>query len=359
MTDAPSDAPGASSSATIDDSAPSRAPTIRDVAAAAGVSVSTVSHVVNRTRPVADETRRRVEAAVARFRFRPSGVARALKGDRTGAVGMLAASSSNPFFAEVIEGVEERCFERDVSLILCNTGDDEGRLARQLEALLSKRIDGLFLLSNHAGGGLPRALAAEPGVPVVAIDAGPIPGVAVVADDSEAGGSLAGAFLAMRGFRDVGVVAPGPDHPRAAERVRGFEAALEAAGWPVPAARRATGALTMAGGRGATEALLAAGPPPEAIFCANDLMAVGALAALAARGLRTPGDVSVMGYDDVEIAAYAAPPLTTVRQPAREIGRRAADRLLDGLAAGAVAPGVERVAPRLIERASVGRPRGG
>ncbi len=330
-------------------------PTIKDVARAAGVSVTTVSHVFNETRPVAPETQRRVKAAIDQLGYHPSNLARALKGEPTGTVGMLVTSSTNPFFAEVISGVEERCFERGYSLILCNTGDDRQRLNAQLKTLLQKRIDGLVVMTTNADLRFFEDLRRYRGLHLVAIDTEEMEEVPVVNDDSARGGALAARHLLARGFRRIAVLAGPKAHPRALRRLAGFRQALEEAGFPLDPALRYCTEMTLAGGDRATRKLLGEqGRRPEAIFCMNDLAAIGALHVLSEQGLEVPRDISLIGYDDIEMAAYCRPPLTTLRQPTREIGETAAERLI-GLVEGAEVP-LSSIAlpPQLIERKSVG-----
>ncbi len=330
-------------------------PTIKDVARAAGVSVTTVSHVFNETRPVAPETQRRVKAAIDQLGYYPSNLARALKGEPTGTVGMLVTSSTNPFFAEVISGVEERCYERGYSLILCNTGDDRQRLNAQLKTLLQKRIDGLVVMTTNADLRFFKDLRRYRGLRIVAIDTEEMDEVPVINDDSGSGGAIAARHLIARGFRRIAVLAGPKAHPRALRRLAGFRDALEAAGHPLDPTLRYCTELTLAGGARATRKLLAEQAlRPEAIFCMNDLAAVGALHVLSEEGLEVPRDISLVGYDDIEIAAYCRPPLTTVRQPTEEIGHTAAERLI-ALVEGAEQPSESvALAPQLIERSSVG-----
>ncbi len=330
--------------------------TIKDVARAAGVSVTTVSHVLNATRHVAPRASARVRSAIAELGFRPSAVARALKADRTRSIGMLVTSSTNPFFAEVIRGVEEGCFARGYSLILCNTGDVSERLESYLTTLVAKRIDGLAVMTTNLDQRFFHRLGERRPLPVVAIDTLNVPDTTIVNDDSEAGGRLAGRYLVQRGFRRLAVIAGMEDHPRSRERLAGFRAALAEAGLNLDPALVLPSDLTVGGGFAAMQALLdrSGEDPPEAVFCLNDLLAVGGLCALDKRGLRVPDDISIIGYDDIELAAYTVPPLTTIRQPAAEIGRRAAEILIAQIESGDVADSVA-LAPALVERESVGR----
>lgn len=334
--------------------------TIKDVAREADVSVSTVSHVVNGTRYVAPETAERVRAAVERLGYAPSGVARALKGNRTQSIGMVVTSSTNPFFAALIHSVESACFARGYSLILCNSEDDREKLYAYLATLRMKRIDALVVLTANQEPGLPAELAAAAGVPTVVLDTEDAGPATAVADDSYAGGGLAARHLAEAGFRRIACISGPARHPRSAERMAGLLAGLDAAGLALDPALHVVADLTIAGGSAAMAHLLdrPEGERPDAVFCFNDMMAMGALCAAHERGLTVPDDVSVMGYDDVELAAYMAPPLTTIHQPVPELGARAAGLLIDHLDAGAPLPRVVKLEPRLVERRSVGRPRG-
>jgi len=330
--------------------------TIKDVARAAGVSVTTVSHVFNATRPVAPETEQRVRAAIDQLGYHPSSLARALRGERTGTVGMLVASSTNPFFAEVIKGMETRCFERGYSLVLCNTGDDRERLAAHLATLIEKRIDGLALLTTNADPRFYEDMAGQRSLPLVAIDTAERDGVSVVNDDSRLGGTLAAKHLLARGYRRIGVLAGPTGHPRARQRLQGFSDALAKAGVGLDPGLVQHTEMTLAGGSSGLRKLSERlGRPPQALFCVNDLTAIGAIHALAEAGLDVPADVAVVGYDDIEMAAYCRPPLTTVRQPTEEIGRSAADTLIDQIEKGAAGAPSILLTPVLVERQSVGR----
>lgn len=332
--------------------------TIKDVAREAAVSGSTVSHVINGTRYVSPETAQRVEAAIARLGFRPSGVAQALKGGRTCAIGMVVTSSTNPFFAELIHAVETACFARGYSLILCNSEDDSEKFQTYLDTLRSKRIDALVILSANAKPGLTARLAAKAGVPVVAIDeedAGP---ATSVVDDSLTGGALAARYLTGYGFFRIACVSGPESHPRSAIRLRGFSEGLAEAGLSLDPGLVIRSDLSVSGGYRAMRTLLALPDEkrPQAVFCFNDVMAFGALSAAQEQGLRVPEDISVMGYDDIELAAFTAPALTTIRQPVSELGQEAARIIIDHLESGETMPGLIKLQPQLARRRSVGRP---
>jgi LacI family transcriptional regulator len=330
--------------------------TIKDVAREAGVSVTTVSHVVNATRAVAPATHARVSAVIRRLDYRPSGIAKALKANRTHTLGMLVTTSANPFFAEVIRGVEAGCFSRGYTLILGNTGDVTERLAAYWRTLAARRIDGLIVMTTNAAPDFFDRLAEERRLPVIAIDTGDDRADSVINDDSELGGRLAGRHLVMRGFRHIACVTGPAHHPRSVQRLAGFEAALDEAGLKRDPQLTVESDLTIAGGYRALHQLMARGEGrPDAIFCFNDMLAMGALCAAQERGISIPRDLSIMGYDDSELAAYAAPPLTTIHQPAAELGETAARVMIELLDERRPMPRLVALPPVLVERASVGR----
>jgi LacI family transcriptional regulator len=328
--------------------------TIKDVAREAGVSVTTVSHVVNATRVVAPETHRRVSEVIRRLGYRPSGIAKALKANRTHAVGMLVTTSANPFFAEVIRGVEAGCFERGYTLILGNTGDVADKLDAYWQTLAARRIDGLVVMTTNAAPEFFRHLAQERALPVVALDTGEGFADCVINDDSDAGGRLVGRFLTGRGFRRIACISGPEGHPRCETRLAGFRAALAEAGQTIDPAAILHSDLTVEGGFAAFEALMAiGGGPPDAVFCFNDMLAMGVICAAHERGLSLPRDLSVIGYDDSGFAAFTAPPLTTVRQPAFAMGEAAAREVIEHLETGRPMARHLALEPRLVERRSV------
>ncbi|MFD0982769.1 LacI family DNA-binding transcriptional regulator [Tropicimonas aquimaris] len=326
---------------------------IKDVAQVAGVSVSTVSHVINKTRFVSPDTMAAVQKAVDDLGYQPSYLARALRSKRTRTLGMLVTSSTNPFFAEVISGVEEGCFRAGYSLILCNCGDQPGRQRTYLETLMQKRIDGLAVMTTSRDADFQAELESLGTLPRVVLDSAPMPHTGTIGDDSVAGGRLAAGLLVSRGHIRIGCLTGPASHPRSADRLSGFRAGLEAAGISLPQERVAVGELSAGGGYQAMQHLLAQTPAPSAVFAFNDLMAMGAYRAIAEHGLAIPRDISVIGYDDLEIASYLVPGLTTIRQPGFGLGLEAAEILIANLETGASLPEVIRHTPELVIRDSV------
>lgn len=329
--------------------------TIKDVARHANVSFTTVSHVINETRPVAAETAERVRAAIAELAYKPSDVARALKSKRTRIIGMIVTSSANPFFATVTGGVERACFQRGYSLMLCNSDDVAERLSSYLEVLFAKRIDGLVVMTTNASPDFLHRLGSIRDIPVVAIDAAPGTASSVVNDDSAVGARLVADLIASRGFKRIGCLAGPTDHPRAMERMGGFTTGLARHGLLLDPELVVHGPLSIEqGNRGAAELLArSASKRPDVLFCFNDLQAIGALHAAHDAGVSVPGALSIVGYDDIEFAAHTIPPLTTVRQPTVTIGENAVRLIIERLEGGRDMPPVVSLKPELVVRGSV------
>ncbi|RZQ59473.1 LacI family DNA-binding transcriptional regulator [Amycolatopsis suaedae] len=298
---------------------------IREVAALARVSVATVSNVLNKPDVVAVATRERVRAAIAELGFVRNESARQLRSGTARAIGLLVLDVGNPFFTDVARGVEEATSEAGHAVILCNSDSSPGREARHLELLAEQRVHGVLV--TPAGPSLDgvRRLR-DRGVSVVLLDhPSREPDLCSVAVDDHTGGELAINHLLAEGYREI-VMVNGPSRlHQARQRRRGAEDAVRAAGYPAGTLSVVeVPALTVAGGQRAGEQLLARRNRPPAIFCANDLLALGVLQAMVRAGVRVPEDVAIVGYDDIDFAAAAAVPLTSVRQPRHELGRTAA-----------------------------------
>ncbi|MDP9898328.1 LacI family DNA-binding transcriptional regulator [Variovorax ginsengisoli] len=305
--------------------------TIKDVALQAGVSVTTVSHVVNTTRHVSTAVRERVELAIRELGYVPSAVARSLKSNTTRTLGMLIPNSSNPYFAEIVHAVEARCFAAGYTLILCNTDDAPARQSVYLKVLAERRIDGLIVVSTGDDDALVAQLHGLQ-MPAVLLDREiDDPGCDLVETAHKDGALLAMQHLLALGHRRIACIG-GPAHVIAGElRVQGWRQALANAGvLPEGDALLWRGGFTSQGGHEAMRAILSSpGARPSAVFACNDLMAMGALRAAHEVGLRVPDDLSVVGFDDIELCAYTSPPLTTVAQPKARIGALAVDMLLE------------------------------
>ncbi len=329
--------------------------TMKDVARLAGVSTSTVSHVINNNRFVSEAVREKITSAIAELNYAPSALARSLKLNQTRTIGMLLTASSNPFYSEVVRGVERSCYERGYSLILCNTEGDENRMNRSLETLLQKRVDGLLIMCTESH--LPSAdiLNRYPSIPSVMMDWAPFEGSSdIIQDNSLLGGEMATRFLISRGYRRIACIAGPQDKTPARLRLEGFQRAMKSAGLPVPPSCVVSGDFEFEGGFNAMNQLLSLSPLPEAVFTCNDAMAVGGYHALFQAGLSVPQDIAVIGYDDIELARYMTPPLTTIHQPKDELGELAIDTLLHRLGEPGDSQQLLILTPELVERGSVG-----
>ncbi|EGT5662152.1 ribose operon transcriptional repressor RbsR [Cronobacter dublinensis] len=327
--------------------------TMKDVARLAGVSTSTVSHVINKDRFVSDAIRVRVEDAVRTLNYAPSALARSLKLNQTRTIGMLITASSNPFYSELVRGVERSCFERGYSLVLCNTEGDEQRMNRNLETLLQKRVDGLLLLCTETHQPSPAIMTRYPAIPTVMMDWSPFDGDSdVIQDNSLLGGDIATRHLIEKGFTRIACVTGPLDKTPARLRLEGYRTAMQRAGLAVPEGYEVIGDFEFGGGLRAMQSLLALPEPPQAVFMGNDAMAVGAYQALYQAGLRIPQDIALVGYDDIELARYMTPPLTTIHQPKDELGELAIDVLIHRMAQPELQQQRLQLTPVLMERGS-------
>jgi LacI family transcriptional regulator len=304
---------------------------IKDVARLAGVSVGTVSNVLNRPDRVSDATRTRVQAAMAELRFVRNESARALRAGRSRTVGVVVLDVANPFFTDVAAGVEEVAEAHGAMTVLCNSGQDAGRERRYLDQLVEQRVLGI-LVTPVDGGGQRLSEVRERGVPVVLVDrAAADPGCSVAVDDV-LGGRLAAEHLLGRGHERLAFVGGPLAIDQVRDRHTGVLAALSAAGRGEGSLVVVeTAALAIDEGRaaGARLAALPAARRPTAVFCANDLLALGLLQEMTRRRVGVPEDLAIVGYDDIEFAAAAAVPLSSVRQPRQQLGRAAMELLMD------------------------------
>lgn len=334
---------------------------IKDVARQAGVSVGTVSNVINRPEMVAEETRARVQAVISRLGYVRSESARHLRAGRSRIIALLVLDMSNPFFADVASGAERAAREEGLGVMLCNSAQSPAEEADYLSLFAEQRVRGVLVTPADATG---RNLAdfRRHDIPYVVVDR-VLPseeGCSVSVDDIT-GGSLAARHLLAQGHRELVYVSGPMQLSQCRDRYTGALAALREAGLPESALRRVEGErLDVAAGRDAGARLLGMTPRPTAVFCANDLLALGVLQALFAAGVSVPGDIALVGYDDIEFAAAAAVPLTSVRQPAFRMGRTAADLLIEETGGEAELHRHQRIVlqPELVVRdSSISSPR--
>jgi LacI family transcriptional regulator len=301
------------------------AASVKDVARHAGVSVGTVSNVLNRPDQVRASTRRRVEEAIAELGFVRNETARHLRGGHSRSLAYVVMDAGNPFFTDVARGMEEGARRGGMALFLCNSDQSQAREREYLELLLEQRVRGVMITPIDVLGTQLTALP-DLGLPVVLVDrAGGTTWCSVSVDD-EAGGHLAAAHLIEAGHQRLAFIGGPTTLTQVEDRLAGTRRALAEAGRP----RNALTVLPTLGldveeGRAAGQRLLGipAADRPTAAFCANDLLALGLLQEMTHQGIRVPEHLAIAGYDDIEFAAAAAVPLTSVRQPRRELGRTA------------------------------------
>lgn len=328
-------------------------PTIKDVSRLAGVSTATVSRVLNGTTPVSAATRQRVLDAVATLGFRPNAFARGLVTSRAGGIGVTVNEVSSPYFGAAVFGVEQVAREHGIHLLVSSGFAEATRERASIDFLVERPCDGLVVQADGLADDDLAELVRHGPVPVVVFGRS-VPGIeaACVVLDNESGGALATAYLLERGHRSIGHVTGPHTFPDARDRLRGYRRTLEAADVEYRERYVVESTFREDGGARAAVALLERAPEISAIFFGNDQMAAGGIRALREHGRDVPADVSVVGFDDVFLAQYLTPALTTVRQPLVEMGRAAAHMLLARL--GAPGEGVAReFAPELVERQSV------
>ncbi len=338
-----------------------RAPTITDIARRAGVSAATVSRVINRTVPVDPDTEARVRAAIRELDYRPNLLARSFRRRQTQTIGLLVPDNSNPFFAELARAIEDIGFAEQYNVILCNSDLSETKQSHYIDVLLDKRVDGIILTSSGLITGETGADSAarirEAHVPFVVIDRdlGEYPVDQILVDNHQ-GGALAGRHLIELGHRRMACVVGPSDLTPSAGRIAGFRGALREAGIDLPDALVVQGDGRHSGGTASVRTLLQRNVDFTAIFAFNDVMAAGVIGELQRSGLRVPGDVSVIGFDDIPIAAAMYPSVTTIAQPIAEMARHGVDLLLRRIR-GPDTPFERLVLPtRLVPRESTASP---
>ncbi|MEV0237746.1 substrate-binding domain-containing protein [Nonomuraea sp. NPDC050786] len=302
---------------------------IKDVAAHAGVSPGTVSNVLNRPGKVAPATRERVEAAISELGFVRHGSASTLRAGHSRTIGLSVIDIGNPFFTEVAAGVEDVASELGYAVILGNSAGSQDKEDRNLRVLAEHRVRGVLITpSGEDPGRLDRLR--ERGISVVLVDhPAHRPDQCAVAVDDVAGGRAAVTHLLAKGARSVAYVTGPLTIRQCVERREGAKGAMRAAGLD-PDDLKVAEAATMTARAGEKAAAdLIAGGLPEAVFCANDLLALGVLRALLRAGVRVPEDVALMGYDDIDFAAASTVSLSSMRQPTYQLGRIATELLLD------------------------------
>lgn len=320
--------------------------TIKDVAKEAGVSIATVSRILNQTAVVSPELTERVRSAIVRLGYAANDVARTLRGKESGSIGLIIPDIENPFFPALVRGVEDAARGCDQAVVLCNTDGKAREEQRYIEFLHGKRVDGL-IFTGGIDSEASLALLERLKMPTVMLDrrAASRKTHAVVLDNA-AGARLAVEHLLAAGRARIAFIGGEPGLSVTRERCQGYRDALLEHGAAIDERLIWMGEFTFDGGRAGVEALRERGAPFDALFAASDIMAYGAMECLRRHGILTPRDVFVVGCDDVWMSKWYKPSLTTVRQPIYEIGGAAVDLLME-----------VRARPRLEIRELVFQPR--
>ncbi|WP_112082065.1 substrate-binding domain-containing protein [Haemophilus influenzae] len=301
--------------------------TMKDIARLAQVSTSTVSHVINGSRFVSDEIREKVMRIVAELNYTPSAVARSLKVRETKTIGLLVTATNNPFFAEVMAGVEQYCQQHQYNLIIAATGGDAKRLQQNLQTLMHKQVDGLLLMCGDSRFQADIELAIS--LPLVVMDWWFTElNADKILENSALGGYLATKALIDAGHRKIGIITGNLKKSVAQNRLQGYKNALSEAKIALNPHWIVESHFDFEGGVLGIQSLLTQSSRPTAVFCCSDTIAVGAYQAIQQQSLRIPQDLSIIGYDDIELARYLSPPLSTICQPKAELGKLAVEALL-------------------------------
>jgi LacI family transcriptional regulator len=314
-----------------------RPPTIRDVARLAGVSTATVSRILSGVAEARPDTRARVHAAVRELDYRPSGIARSLKVGSTGTIGLIVTDIMNPYFPELVRSIEDAARARNLAVMLCNGQEDADREASYLELLSQRRVDGIVVASGRLSERHGQWLRSAP-VPVVLVNCRLADRSQPAAlTDNQAATRLATRHLLELGHRRVGHITGRPTDAATGDRLAGVRSAVESAGLSAESLTIAAGDGHTTGGERGMRQLLDT-RRVTGVVCYNDLTAVGAIRAIRDRGLAIPGDVSVVGFDDIDLARLIDPPLTTVAQDTEAMGHWAVEHLVGSIGLSRRAP---------------------
>ncbi|MFP4638133.1 MAG: LacI family DNA-binding transcriptional regulator [Spirochaetaceae bacterium] len=331
--------------------------TMKDVARRAGVSASTVSHIINNTRYVSADLTERVMQAIEELEYRPYGLARSLRTKHSHTLGVLIPDNTNPYFAEVARLLEDECFDRGYNVIICNTEQDPKKELIYLRLLTEKAADGIVFVSTGDDAEAIDALGRQRITSVLVDRDIPELDLDKVVSDNETGAYVATRHLLDLRHRRIACIAGPSGIASTEERLSGYRRAMEEAGLE---GRVLYGDFQVESGYHAFRRLRAEGSLPTAVFASNDLMAMGVLHGAAEYGIAVPRELSVVGFDDIQLASYAVPSLTTVRQAKQRIVAEAVQLLL-GRVDGEISGNARRrvLTPELVVRSSSGPPRDG
>ncbi len=309
---------------------------MQEVADRAGVSIATVSHVINGTRPVAQRTIARVEHVMKELDYRPNAIARSLRTRQTHAIAVVVSDITNPFFSTLIRGLEDAANEEGYSLIVCNSDESIEKEERQIRLLCCRQVDGLIVSPVGDGSNTVFRELLRSEIPFVFVDRRSA-GIQVdaVLSENVGGATLAVRHLIERGHRRIGLILGTKGSSTTEERLRGYRKALSAAGIPFEEGLIMWGGYRKDGGRDATSRLLSLDAPPTALFSTNNLMTVGVLQELAQRKVDVPEDIAVVGFDDLPLGELLTPSLSAIVQNPYKLGTTAFSILLERLRSSA------------------------
>ncbi len=304
--------------------------TIRDVAKKANVSISTVSHVINDTHYVKHETKEKVLQAIHDLNYIPNNIAKSLRSGKTNTFGMIVPDNSNPYFAELSNIVEEIGYKNGFSVFLCNSNWDDDKEDNYIKLLINKKVDGILLISSHKQNNRLINLSVSE-IPIILSDCN-IPdkeAIDHVVIDNYHGGYQATRHLILLNHKRIACITGPNQLSPSADRTKGYLKAHQDFGIKNDKSLVIKGDFLYQGGLEAMEKLLGFSDPPTAVFACNDMMALGALKAINSAGLKVPNQISIVGYDDIYLAAAFTPSLTTVAQPIRELATISTNRLIE------------------------------
>ncbi|CCO07915.1 LacI family DNA-binding transcriptional regulator [Desulforamulus hydrothermalis] len=308
--------------------------TIKDVAKLAGVSVSTVSRVLNASGYVDKTTEERVMAAIKQLHYKPSQIARGLVSKKTKTFGLILPDITNPFFPELARGVEDEAQRHGYNIMLCNSDWDIEKEKMYLSLLQAKCVDGIILVGSRLREEYLAKLLGTLKVPMVLLDRSSGMGIHSISANNNLGGYLATKHLVDQGYRTIAHISGPQQSPSGQQRLAGYKNALAEGNIPYDEVLVTEGDYRISGGAAAMRRLLRLSSPPDAVFCANDLMAIGALEVLQETGVKVPDEIALVGYDGIHLSKYVFPKLTTIIQPTYHMGTQAVQIIIDNLVAG-------------------------
>ncbi|UOQ47128.1 LacI family transcriptional regulator [Gracilibacillus caseinilyticus] len=324
--------------------------TIKDVAKLAGVAVSTASYALNNSKRISTATKERVEEAARQLNYKKNGIASDLKRTKTNTIALILSDLSGPYYSELIKGVQDVTTANGFDLIACSSIGDQQSTA--VKFLKEKRVDGAIILAHNISDAI-TIESAQAGFPVIVLDRDLIDeNVYHVEVDNTEGGFIATECLIKHGHENIAYIGGPSASLDNQKRFDGYKQALEQYQLPSHSKWNSIGYFTKEGGYKATKLLIAQGELPDAIFYGNDEMAIGGLQAFQEKNIRIPEDISIIGFDDIQLAEYVHPPLTTIKQPKYEVGALAV-HLIFQLLEGKNINSHYKLSTELIERKSV------